>query len=58
MGLQPNTVSIIQQNGQELEISISQVKYGDKILVKPGNKIPVDGRSFPVLHLLMKVPLR
>ena len=43
MGLQPNTVSIIQQNGQELEISISQVKYGDKILVKPGNKIPVDG---------------
>ena len=43
MGLQPDTVSIIYDNGQEGEIPISQVKPGNKLLVKPGDKIPVDG---------------
>ncbi len=43
MGLQPKTVTIVQKNGQETEIAISQVKKGDRLLVKPGDKIPVDG---------------
>ena len=43
MGLQPNTVNILQYDGQAVEIPISQVKAGDKLLVKPGDKIPVDG---------------
>jgi P-type Cu2+ transporter len=43
IGLQPNTVNVIQENGQEREVSISQVKVDDKLLVKPGDKIPVDG---------------
>jgi Cu2+-exporting ATPase len=43
IGLQPNTVYVIQENGQEKEIPISQVIIGDKLLVKPGDKIPVDG---------------
>ena len=43
MGLQPKTVIVIQLDGSELEIPISQVKLSDKILVKPGEKIPVDG---------------
>jgi Cu2+-exporting ATPase len=43
MGLQPDTVSIIYDNGQEGEIPISQVKPGNKLLIKPGDKIPVDG---------------
>ncbi len=43
IGLQPNTVIVIQENGQEMEIPISQVIIGDKLLVKPGDKIPVDG---------------
>lgn len=30
-------------NGQELEVSIDQVKVGDILRVKPGEKIPVDG---------------
>ena len=42
-GLQPNTVIVIQENGQEKEIPFSQVIIGDKLLVKPGDKIPVDG---------------
>ncbi|MFA5329918.1 MAG: heavy metal translocating P-type ATPase [Prolixibacteraceae bacterium] len=43
IGLQPNTVNVIQDNGQEMEIPVSQVKVGFKLLVKPGEKIPVDG---------------
>jgi Cu2+-exporting ATPase len=43
IGLQPNTVYLIHNNGQEKEIPISQVIVGDKLLVKPGDKIPVDG---------------
>ena len=30
-------------NGQEQEVSIDQVKVGDMLRVKPGEKIPVDG---------------
>lgn len=31
-------------NGQEQEISIEDVRVGDMLLVKPGEKIPVDGK--------------
>ena len=43
IGLQPNTVNLIRENGKEMEIPISQVVIGNKIRVKPGEKIPVDG---------------
>ena len=42
MGLQPKTVRAII-DGVEQEIPISVVKVGYKILVRPGEKIPVDG---------------
>ncbi|MFA5301052.1 MAG: HAD-IC family P-type ATPase, partial [Lutibacter sp.] len=42
MGLQPKTAIIIK-DGRELEIKISEVTVGDIVLVKPGQKIPVDG---------------
>lgn len=42
MGLQPKTVRAII-DGAEKEISIAAVKVGYKILVRPGEKIPVDG---------------
>jgi len=42
MGLQPKT-AIIVKDGRELEIPISEVAVGDIVLVKPGEKIPVDG---------------
>jgi Cu2+-exporting ATPase len=42
MGLQPKTVRAII-DGVEQEIPIASVKVGYKILVRPGEKIPVDG---------------
>ncbi|REH00836.1 heavy metal translocating P-type ATPase [Flavobacterium aquicola] len=43
MGLQPKSVIIINESGHETEIPIEQVQIGDIILVKPGEKIAVDG---------------
>src|SRR3989344_1203729 len=41
--LQAKTAHIIHENGDEMEMPIEDVKVGDIILVKPGEKIPVDG---------------
>jgi Cu2+-exporting ATPase len=43
MGLQPKTVTRVMENEQLLEIPVSQVEVGYILLVKPGEKIPVDG---------------
>ncbi|MDF2941684.1 MAG: copA [Herbinix sp.] len=42
MGLAPKTAIIIE-NDKEVEVPIDEVEIGDIILVKPGEKIPVDG---------------
>ena len=42
IGLQPKTLKVIA-DGEEREIPISSVKIGQTILVRPGEKIPVDG---------------
>jgi Cu+-exporting ATPase len=42
IGLQPKEATIIKNN-EEIKIPISEVEVGDIILVKPGEKIPVDG---------------
>ncbi len=43
MGLQPKSVMVILSDGSERQIAIEDVSVGDKILVKPGEKIAVDG---------------
>jgi len=43
MGLQPKTVIVIQANGTEKQTAIEEVNVDDFILVKPGEKIAVDG---------------
>jgi len=43
MGLQPKTLVVIQADGTEKQTAIEDVKAGDIILVKPGEKIAVDG---------------
>lgn len=43
MGLQPRTVTLVV-NGERREVSIEQVRPGDAVLVRPGERIAVDGR--------------
>ncbi len=43
MGLQPNTVTVVHHGGHQMEMPIAKVKVGDTLLVKPGEKIAVDG---------------
>ena len=43
MGMQASTVIRADDKGNEIEISIGQVKHGDRIRVRPGDRIPVDG---------------
>ncbi|MBI2108095.1 heavy metal translocating P-type ATPase [Candidatus Woesearchaeota archaeon] len=42
LGLKPKT-ALVLRNGKEAEISIDDVVVGDIVIVKPGQKIPVDG---------------
>lgn len=42
MGLAPKTATVIRKGKEEL-ISVDEVEVGDIILVKPGEKLPVDG---------------
>jgi len=42
IGLQPKEATVIK-DGQEIKIPISEVEVNDIVLVKPGEKIPVDG---------------
>ncbi|CAM4438504.1 heavy metal translocating P-type ATPase [Paenibacillus tarimensis] len=42
MGLQAKTARV-ERNGQELTVSVEEVLIGDIVLVRPGDKVPVDG---------------
>ncbi|TVQ41897.1 MAG: copper-translocating P-type ATPase [Gloeocapsa sp. DLM2.Bin57] len=42
MGLQPKTARVLRQ-GEVEDIPIESVTVGDKVMVRPGEKIPVDG---------------
>ena len=43
IGLQPKTAKILRE-GKEIEILIADVIVGDLIIVRPGERIPVDGK--------------
>jgi len=42
MGLKPKTAHLIR-NGEPTQITVEEVKVDDILLVKPGERIPVDG---------------
>ncbi|MEW6208501.1 MAG: heavy metal translocating P-type ATPase [Acidobacteriota bacterium] len=43
MGLQPRTARVVR-NGKETDVPVEEVIVGDTVIVRPGEKIPVDGR--------------
>ncbi|HJH64958.1 MAG TPA: heavy metal translocating P-type ATPase [Bacteroides mediterraneensis] len=62
MGLQPSTVTLLSPDGTQKEIPVEQVQAGQRLLVKPGARIPVDGtvdegRSYVDESMLTGEPL-
>lgn len=43
LGLAPNTARRIKEDGTEEDVPLDQVHPGDRLRVRPGEKIPVDG---------------
>ncbi len=43
LGLAPKTTWIVRNDNQEEEIPVERVKVGERLRIRPGEKIPVDG---------------
>jgi len=43
LGLAPKTARVVRDDGSEEDIPLEQVKPGDRLRVRPGEKVPVDG---------------
>ena len=43
LGLAPKTARLIREDGSEVDAPIGEIKPGDRLRVRPGEKIPVDG---------------
>ncbi len=43
MDLRPD-VAIVLRDGQEVEVPVDEVRKGDTVVVKPGSRVPVDGK--------------
>lgn len=43
LGLAPKTARLVQENGDEVDVPLEDVREGHKLRVRPGEKVPVDG---------------
>ncbi|MEO8049650.1 MAG: heavy metal translocating P-type ATPase [Acidobacteriota bacterium] len=43
LGLAPNTARRVGEDGSEVDVPLEEVRVGDRLRVRPGEKIPVDG---------------
>ena len=43
LGLAPKTARRVESNGREADVPLEQVQPGDRLRIRPGEKVPVDG---------------
>ena len=43
LGLSPKAARLIRDDGREEDVPLDRVKVGDRVRVRPGEKVPVDG---------------
>ena len=43
LGLAPKTTRVIHDDSSEADVPLEQVKHGDRLRVRPGERVPVDG---------------
>jgi Cu+-exporting ATPase len=43
LGLTPKTARLVREDGSEVDVPLDQVQIGDRLRVRPGEKVPVDG---------------
>ncbi len=43
LGLAPKTARLIRSDGREEDVSLDRVQVGDRLRIRPGEKVPVDG---------------
>jgi Cu+-exporting ATPase len=43
LGLAPKTARRISEDGEEADVALSEIQAGDRIRVRPGEKVPTDG---------------
>ncbi len=44
--LMPETAHLLQADGSTIDVPLGDLKTGDRLLVKPGEKVPIDGEIF------------
>lgn len=43
LGLAPKTARVVRENGEEEDVPLEEIQRGDRLRVRPGEKVPVDG---------------
>ncbi|PCH61776.1 MAG: copper-translocating P-type ATPase [SAR86 cluster bacterium] len=43
LGLAPKSARLVKDDGSELDVELDQIQVGDKLRVRPGEKVPLDG---------------
>ncbi len=43
LGMAPKTARLLQEDGSEEDVPLERVKPGDRLRIRPGEKVPVDG---------------